>query len=101
MIILINPTTFTNLGTAQTAINKALKEKSKEIAGWLESARVGSINNTLIKNFDIGKDLGFGYRNGSNDEIIKLQNLTKITVVLKKSKKTNNGFVVLTAYVVE
>ncbi len=90
-------TTFTNLGTAQTAINKALKEKSKEIAEWLEDKKKSNILRFVAKADD---SIGFGYEE-VDGELRKLNNLSKFRIVLKKSDKTDNGFIILTAYLLE
>jgi len=93
-----NPTTFTNLSTAQTAINKALKEKSKEIAEWLEDGKSTPFRETVK---GVGKNLGVGYVKLSNGQLQKKEGFSNVFIMLKKSDKSESGFVVYTSYPVD
>lgn len=90
-------TTFHNQDIAEKAINTVLNDNADKVRKWLESAKVGTKDDgDTVRNVDVGIDLGFGFEKNSDGSLREINNLQKLTLVLKRTDETSEGFVVLT-----
>jgi len=84
-------TTFRTLKDAERFIGQTLRANKKAIKIWAKSANVGQ---TKGFTYEAGKVVGEGVLRSTG----KLQKMSKLIVVVRKVKKQNRIYFILTAY---
>ena len=84
-------TTFKSLAEAERTVSSALRSNQIAITSWSKSATIGA---TKAFNYDAGRFIGLGIARGSNFT----QQVTRVTIVLRKIQANGREYFVLTAY---
>jgi hypothetical protein len=82
---------FTSVKVAETAISHGLRANRAAIETWAKGA---SNVNLTIQSFDAGRTIGYGIIRSTG----KLQNMSKLKIVLKKQKYNGMTHYILTSY---
>jgi hypothetical protein len=82
---------FRNLTEAEQFVSQAIQRNSVAIKGWAQTARAGDARAFV---YNVGKAVGQGVVRSTG----KMQTMTSLTVVLRKTQIANKIYFVLTAY---
>lgn len=82
---------FRTLDQAETAVSAVLRHHQSAVKAWAKSATVGTKQEFVL---EFGKSVGFGVVRATG----KVQEMTKVVVVLRRVQDQNRIYFVLTAY---